>query len=368
MADDEIKFADIKNVEIFGLGTWTGSKKTVVTSTMLDQMVAAFAQLSDKVAGFRPPIKLGHSDAQRFMGQDKGGPALGWVSALRRVGDKVVADFADVPASLVDLIRRRLYNSVSIELMPKLEYQGSVFENVLSAVAVLGAELPAVKGLKELSASLFDATTERIVLSEQEQGHQMADATYNQTQLDALIEAAVIKARATFETAQATKLADMTAQITAALAAKTVAETALKTAVDASVQFAADQAKASVEAVVDQAIKQGLLLPKDKAATVAFAQTLDAATKIKFGEKDECTPFERWKGQLLAGKKVVSFTEKTIAGGGTDDDKAADIDVNERATQKVNAAGGPTKLDFATAVNIVLAEDPALKARYAALT
>src|SRR3990167_4277022 len=108
MSNEKIAFADIHNVEIFGVGTWRGSKTVKVTGEMLDQMVAAFAQLSDKVQGFRPPIKLGHTDAQRFIGQSNGAPALGWIGALRRVGDKVVADFKDVPSSLVDLIRRRL--------------------------------------------------------------------------------------------------------------------------------------------------------------------------------------------------------------------------------------------------------------------
>lgn len=368
MADDEIKFADINGVEIFGIGTWKGTSTVKVTSEMLDQMVSAFHELSDKIEGFRPPIKLGHTDAQRFLGQNSGSPALGWVAALRRMGDKVVADFRDVPSSLVDLIKRRLYNSVSIELMPKLEYQGRTFKNVLSAVAVLGAELPAVKGLKELSLSLFDASISgRIVLSEQEQGLTMADALYTKAQVDELVAAAIHKAKTEFDAAQTTMIAGLQKQIEdgkVALAAET------KKVTDAQAEaakFAAEQAKASVESVVDQAIKEGKVLPKDKAGLVAFAQTLDAKTKIKFGEKDESTPFERWKTQLLAGKKVVDFKEKTVSGGGGDDDKSADIEVNEKAQAKVAAAGGAEKLNFATAVQIVLNEDPALKARYAAL-
>ncbi len=368
---DKITFADIKNVEIFGVGTWKGTKTVTVTGDMLDQMVAAFAQLSDKVAGFRPPIKLGHTDAQRFIGQSNGAPALGWVNAVRRVGDKVVADFKDVPSSLVDLIRNRLYNSVSIEILPKLEYGGVTFENVLSAVAVLGAELPAVKGLKELSASLFDASiTERIVLSEQEQGQIMAgEATYTQAQLDQLIEAAVTKAGAVFEAKQATIVAGLQKQIDDGKTAFAAKEKEITDAKAEAAKFASDQAKLEVEGVVDQAIKEGKLLPKEKAATLAFAQTLDNTTKIKFGDKaeDEMTPFGRWKAGLLAGKAKVSFKEKTVANTDGDNDKAADVEVSERAMLKVAAAGGPAKMSFESAVGIVLAEDPALKARYVTL-
>lgn len=372
MAD--LKFGEIRNVEVFAVGTWKAATGTfTATSEMLDQMVRGFNELSAKVSGFRPPLKLGHTDAQRFLGQNNGAPALGWVAALRRIGDKVVADFADVPSSLIDLIQKRLYNSVSIEVMPKISYQGLTFENVLSAVAVLGAELPAVKGLKELSLSLFDAScVDRIVLSEKEQGQQMAgEATYTQAQLDALTEAAVTKATAAVKAEFGTQIeaikAEFTAKVTAAETAKTEAEKKLADAEKSAKEFAASQAKATIEAVVDQAIKEGKLLPKDKAATVAFAQSLDQTTKIKFSEKVECSAFDHWKTGLLAGKKVMSFAEKTVAGGGTDDDKAADVEVNERATAKVSAAGGSDKLAFATAVQIVLNEDPALKARYASL-
>lgn len=371
MPNDEITLAEIKDVEIFGIGTWKGSQKITVTGSMLDQMVTAFHALSDKVSGFRPPIKLGHTDAQRFIGQNNGAPALGWVSAMRRVGDKVLADFSDVPSSLVDLIRKRLYNSVSIELLPKLEYQGTTFENVLSAVAVLGAELPAVKGLKELSLSLFDASVqERIFLSEKEQGQQMAD--YTQAQLDALIEAAVTKAnaaaKATFETQVAAVRTELTGKVTAAETAKTAAETKLKEAETAAANFAAEQAKANVESVVDAAIKAGKLLPKDKAATLAFASSLDATKKIKFGEKEECSAFDHWKAGLMAGTTKVKLTEKTSADNHEQGDKAADIEVSDLANQKIAAAGGSTKLNFADAVTAVLNENPDLKSRYAALS
>lgn len=368
---DKITFADILNVEIFGVGTWKGSKTVQVTGDMLDQMVAAFAQLSDKVAGFRPPIKLGHTDAQRFIGQSTGAPALGWVAALRRVGDKVVADFKDVPSSLVDLIRKRLYNSVSIEVMPKLDYQGTSFENVLSAVAILGAELPAVKGLKELSASLFDTSiTERIVLSEQEQGQIMAgEATYNQAQLDALIEAAVTKAQTAFTEAQKTVTAGLQKQIDDGKTAFAAKEKELTDAKTAQANFAAEQAKTEVAAVVDEAIKKGFVLPKEKAGLIAFAQTLDAKTKIKFGDKteDEMTPYARWKSQLCAGKAKVSFKEQTNADNHEGGDKSADVEVADLARAKVAAAGGESKLHFADAVTAVLNESPDLKARYVAL-
>lgn len=366
------EFADIRDVEVFSVGTWKGSKTITVTGEMLDDMVRAFNDLSAKVNGYLPPIKLGHTDAQRFLKQDTGAPALGWVSALRRVGDKVIADFKDVPSSLVDLIRRRLYNSVSIEVMPQVEYAGQTFKNVLSAVAVLGAELPAVKGLKELSASLFDATlNERIVLSEREQGQTMAgEAMYTQAQLDALIEAAVHKAKQTFATEQNAALTAMTAERDAAKTALAAAQAETKTANDKLVNFAAEAAKNEIASVVDQAIKEGKLLPAQKDATLAFAQTLDNKTKIKFGAdaKDEMTPLEQWKKSLLGAKPVVKMGEHTHANKTFDTgDKPAATEVADKARAKITAAGGEAKLSFEMAVQQVLSEEPDLKARYVAL-
>lgn len=370
---ETIEFAEVKGVEVFGAGTWYGSGgKIVVTGEMLDQMVRAFHELSDKVTGFRPPLKLGHTDAQRFLGQNNGAPALGWVSALRRVGDKIVADFSDVPASLIDLIRKRLYNSVSIELLPKLTYNGSTFENVLSAVAVLGAELPAVKGLKELSLSLFDAAvTDRIVLSEQEQGHTMADATFTQAQVDMLIDAAVTKAKNEIQTQFAAQIDKLTTEHKAALDAANAkvaeGEKKLKEFADKAATEQAARFSQNVKDAVDAAIKAGKVLPKDKAALVAFGETLDQTKKIKFSEKVEQTPFENWRDALAAGAAKVKFGEQSQAVHSEGGDKSADVEVNERATAKVTAAGGSDKLAFAVAVQQVLAEDPALKHRYITL-
>jgi len=81
----------IENVEIFRAGTWNGDKYTIKD---LDDIVEAF----DSV-GFKPPVKLGHAEKS-------GDPAYGWVNSIRRVGDKLVADFIDVPKAIFEAIRQ----------------------------------------------------------------------------------------------------------------------------------------------------------------------------------------------------------------------------------------------------------------------
>lgn len=127
--------AEIRNVEILKTGTHKGLK---FTRDDLDKIVDAF-----KALDFRPPVKLGHDDAP-------GAPAVGWVENVRRVGDKLVADFGDIPKRIHEMVRERMFDTVSSEVFVNLERSGKKFARALRAVALLGANIPAVPGLKPL--------------------------------------------------------------------------------------------------------------------------------------------------------------------------------------------------------------------------
>lgn len=129
---------DLKDVEIFRTGVWNGDRYNVAD---LDDMVGNFGKV-----GFTPPIKLGHAEAS-------GAPAHGWIRALRRIGDKLVADFHDLPKAVFKQIKRKQFGPVSSEIFWNLRRDGKVFKRVLKAVALLGAEIPAVSGLKPLHAA-----------------------------------------------------------------------------------------------------------------------------------------------------------------------------------------------------------------------
>lgn len=129
---------ELAGVEIFRAGTWNGDK---YTEQDLDDMVAAFADV-----GYRPPLKLGHKEAS-------GAPAYGWVKAIRRVGDKLVADFMDLPQKVYDAVKGHRFDSVSSEIFWNIKRGAKVFRRALKAVALLGAEIPAVSGLKPLRDS-----------------------------------------------------------------------------------------------------------------------------------------------------------------------------------------------------------------------
>lgn len=86
----------IQGVEIFSVGNWNGDD---YTHDDLYEMVRAF---DDNKVGARPHLKLGHDDKQELIQRD-GMPAAGWIEKLYVVGDKLVADFSDIPKKIFEL-------------------------------------------------------------------------------------------------------------------------------------------------------------------------------------------------------------------------------------------------------------------------
>lgn len=149
-------FETLKDVEIFATGKWNGKEFGIKD---LDDMVDSFKSLGDKI---KPFLKLGHNKTQKLakdsgLGED-GMPSLGWVESLKREGDKLVATFKDVPRVIKDLIDKGAYKRISSEIFMNFratkEEAGveSVFPRVLRAVALLGADTPAVTTLQDVAA------------------------------------------------------------------------------------------------------------------------------------------------------------------------------------------------------------------------
>ena len=98
---------------------------------------------------FRPALKVGHT-------KDKpGAPAYGWVENLRRDGQRLLADFTSMHDTVVEALRKQLYDRVSSEIYFNLDRGGKKFRRALKAVALLGAEVPAVANLVPLHKMEF---------------------------------------------------------------------------------------------------------------------------------------------------------------------------------------------------------------------
>jgi len=123
------------NREIFSVGEHNGDK---YTDADLVEMANAFNSLD-----FLPAIKLGHQ-------RDIGAPAYGYVSNVRKVGTKLLADFIHLPKEIYDAIKQRRYARVSAEVFWNLKRAGKLYKRAIGAVALLGQEIPGVAGLKPL--------------------------------------------------------------------------------------------------------------------------------------------------------------------------------------------------------------------------
>ena len=128
-------------VEVMSVGTWKQTKFTLET---LKEIAGNFKKLKEVI---KPPVKLGHSETV-------GAPALGWVTDMKVKGNKLFAYLDNVPEVLMTAIKKKLYRRVSSEIMFGFKYKGKNFGKVFSGLALLGAEVPAVKDLEDLTAYL----------------------------------------------------------------------------------------------------------------------------------------------------------------------------------------------------------------------
>jgi phage host-nuclease inhibitor protein Gam len=134
---------NITGVEIFSSGVWNGDEYSLED---LQGMVAAFEK--NKVA-VRPFLKLGHDDDQKLI-QNDGLPAAGWIDRLYILGEKLVADFSSIPKKIFDLISNKAYRKVSSEIYWNVKIGEEYYKHMLGAVALLGADTPAVMNLNDI--------------------------------------------------------------------------------------------------------------------------------------------------------------------------------------------------------------------------
>jgi len=135
----------IDGVQIFAAGTWNGDTYTVDD---LNEMVKAFEENS---TGVRPYLKLGHDDGQKLLQKD-GYPAAGWIDKIYVKGEKLYADFVDIPNKVYELIVNKAYRKVSSEIMLGVKIADKAYKYMVSAVSLLGANTPGVMNLDDILA------------------------------------------------------------------------------------------------------------------------------------------------------------------------------------------------------------------------
>ncbi len=148
LASADLENGELKDVEILSVGKWEGQ-------TGLAEFTVA--DLSNMVENFesgrlpRAPLKLGHPNSRdRGFAQKQGRPAFGWVTGLRKSGEKLLADISNIPVKLLTLIQKKHWIRFSCEVARNLQHRGNTYSNALTALSLLGEQVPAVETLDDI--------------------------------------------------------------------------------------------------------------------------------------------------------------------------------------------------------------------------
>lgn len=319
--------------EIFAVGKWNGMQ---FDAADLQEIVKAFKKLGD---AHKVPLKLGHNDEQK---KTDGEPALGWVSDIWVEGNKLFAKFTDLPDIMMEAINKNLYRKVSIELDAGVKYKADFFKYVLSGVAILGADLPAVNVLADLKAYLSKAGLSH----KRDAQHQMTREkvltfTYNEedTMSDEL-KAQVAEMQRKLDEANAKVL-----QFSKSEEARKENEKKMA--------FEAD--KKAFEQNLDALVKDGILLPAQREKFMAGVKE-DNLEAMKFSV-----------AALSEGKKKPAdkSDDSSISTKKDGDQETGTPD--KIVCAKAKKAAMDHKVSFSRAMSMVLESDPELAQAYKAM-
>ncbi len=322
-----------KPLHIFKPGRQTAMSG--VTLEFSESDLEASARAYDP-AKHEAPLVIGHPKHDA--------PAYGWVKSLAAGADGLNAEPHQVDANFAELVAAGRFKKISASFyLPDAPNNPVPGVYYLRHVGFLGAQPPAVKGLKavafaddpdsdvvefsdwgmEANASLWRRLRDFLLTKF---GQETADQVVPDWQIESIREAARQD-----DDAQRTAFADPTVSTThqpheendavtpeqkAALEAEN-AQLKQKLAAAEAEQKTAAAAKRHGEhlAYAEQLVGEGKLAPKHKDAVVAFLDFSDSETALEFGEGDAkqplATAFKSFLGDL---PKVVEFGETATKG------------------------------------------------------
>jgi Mu-like prophage I protein len=354
----------MKRFPIFRTG-----KHTATSGATLD---FSEAQLKAAVAAYDPalheaPITVGHPKDNL--------PAYGWVGALHFNEDtgEIEVDPTQVDPAFAEMVEAGRFKKRSASwYLPDAPTNPTPGTLQLRHVAFLGAQPPAVKGLRDVAfseaetgvvefgdssrwawsslAGIMRGMREWIIGKDGLEAADKLVPNYLLSDLEAAAKAPEETAPAAmpaFSEEDPMKIEELQAQI-ATLTTENAALKANQKPADFAEREAAVKAgeaklaRVAIEARVDAAIKDGRLLPAQRKAAVDFAAGLaDGEATIDFGEGDKAkkvTQRDAYLLQLETGPKVVDYSEHSApTGTGTGLPSVSDV---QREIADQVASGG----------------------------
>lgn len=324
----------------------------IVKLSDIDSIVASFEalNLSRKV-----PIKAGHNDDQPMT---DGQPALGWVSRVWREGTKLMADFVDMPTVIYEAIRKKLYKTVSIELLRDVQAGTRKLPWVLDAVSLLGADQPAVGTLKDLEVLTM---TRKPVMQARARVAFTRDIKLSSTGATKAMDEEQVKALLSKQAEELT--AKFTTQLSAEV--KKVRDEA-KAESDAAVAKAkAEGHRAQIKDKFERAVKAEILLPAKRESFYKYNKVEDDGVVVTIKLEDVDAYIEEFadKDKLAASKRTTTTAKAEDAAEATM--SAAEKVVHRARKLCFERKQDPNKFEFINAATIeVLKADKALGESY----
>lgn len=264
------------------------------------------------------PLVVGHPAANA--------PAYGWVAAARaaagELGRVLLIDSRDVEPAFAEMVARRRFPKRSSSFYPPQHPNNPTPGRwYLRHVGFLGAQPPAVPGLKDIQFSEGDDGTGVVSFSE-------SSGDDNPTQEPSMDKDDAIKQQ------QQTKLQ---ADLDAEKAAREKAEAEARTANEKLAQFAEAQRRdrhAAHVSFAEVAFKAGKLNPADKATAIAVLDQLAEAQVVEFAEGEttrKVAPAEFVKSLIEAAAPLVQFGEFAPAGSDPAPRDRSDAEIDQAA-------------------------------------
>ncbi|MDD9911649.1 MAG: hypothetical protein OXR68_04015 [Alphaproteobacteria bacterium] len=267
----------MKPIEIFRAGTHTAmsGNSITITSDELQQAIESYNPETHEA-----PLTVGHPKHDE--------PAYGWVDRLE-MGENgtLLAHPKQVDADFADMVNAGKFKKVSASFyLPNSSSNPTPGKLQIRHVGFLGAQPPAVKGLKNASFSDDQGEFETFEFSE------IKPDTSFLNKLTSTIEAAFTEAAKKFNPEINQNKEDaMTGTNNQEQEQKLAAEReALEKEKAAFAEKQRVQNKKESEALLDKAVNEGRISGEEKAGLAAFMETLDdEESNVCFGEGKEAT-------------------------------------------------------------------------------
>lgn len=335
--------------EILAPGIWN---ETPISKDTLKSVVKNFKALKDV---HKPFLKLGHNDEQNVT---DGQPALGWISEVWIASGKLMAKAVDVPEILYEAITKQLYKHVSVELSLGVNYKGKEIGDVLTAVAILGADVPAVNTLADLKTYM----SSKGIFTEAEKVSLTAVTTDYKQRGDNTMDKELKELNDKFDKlfAQLTTVQADNAELKNQLAAATASNAEFKAAAELKAKADKEAAVKTARKAVEDILEEGVT---SKSITPAQRTEFSTLLQVSDDEAVQKVDIELLKKMVKKGSPTFSTKNKGKGKGamGSTDELLADEQMAIEVQKIQNATPG---LDFASAQKMVFAADPKLARAY----